>query len=73
MGALDEIFLLGVKETAGQAVGTARQLLQLFENDRMKIQKLGRAAGSAYRVHQILQNAPVSSIAQLAKKPALAK
>ncbi|MDR1191953.1 MAG: Fic family protein [Verrucomicrobiales bacterium] len=66
-----KFFLRGVKEIAGQAVDTARRLLRLFAEDRAKIQRLGRAAGSAYRIHQLLQSAPVCSAARLAEKTGL--
>lgn len=57
-GAWEEwlrFFLQGVVETAGQAVATAQRLLELFEQDRRAIEGLGRAAGSALRVHDYLQ------------------
>lgn len=58
-------FLSGVRETAGQAVEKARQILQLFEKDRERLQSLGRSAGSALRVHTALQRKPVTSISDV--------
>ena len=55
-------FLSGVRETAEQAVTTARSILKLFEEDRKQLQKLGKAANSALRVHQALQKGPLLSI-----------
>lgn len=52
-------FLQGVLETAGQAVAAARRLLSLFQGDREKVESLGRAAGSALRVHEYLQRHPI--------------
>ena len=55
-------FVRGVKLTADGAVSTARQLAQLFKEDREKIRSLGRVAGSALRVHDSLQQHPIQTI-----------
>ena len=53
-------FLEGVIETAGQAVATAKRLLDLFEQDRTTIEEqLGRTASSTLRVHEYLQKNPI--------------
>ena len=57
-----EFFLEGVRQTAEGAYETAQRLLDLFEADQARIQKTGRAAGSALRTHQALKERPVSSI-----------
>ncbi|MEO7145241.1 MAG: Fic family protein, partial [Bryobacteraceae bacterium] len=57
-----EFFLNGVKETATQAAESARQILTLFEQDRRKIEGLGRPAASVLRVHQYMQRKPILSI-----------
>lgn len=57
-----EFFLTGVAGTANQAAETARRILSLFEADRNRIEALGRAASSALRVHQLLQNRPLITI-----------
>ena len=57
-----EFFLEGVRQTAEGAYETAQRLLDLFEADQARIQKTGRAAGSAMRTHQALKERPVSSI-----------
>ena len=46
-----EFFLTGISERSEQAADTAKQILALFEADRIKIQGLGRPAASALRVH----------------------
>ncbi len=58
-------FLDGVVQTGEEAVSTAQRLLALFEEDRTRIQSTGRAAGSALRVHQALQERPVVSLQKL--------
>ena len=57
-----KFFLQGVIETADQAADTAMELLGLFQRDQRRIESLGRPAGSALRVHQLLQERPVVSI-----------
>ncbi|MEW6050897.1 MAG: Fic family protein [Candidatus Zixiibacteriota bacterium] len=60
-------FLTGVHETSAQAVTTAQRLVKMFTRDRDKIAGLGRASGSALRVHDTLQRTPILSIAKAAK------
>jgi Fic family protein len=55
-------FLEGVIETADQSVDTAKKILSLFDEDRRKIEALGGSAGSALRVHHLLQKKVVTSI-----------
>jgi Fic family protein len=55
-------FLEGVIETADQSVDTAKKILSLFDEDRRKIEGLGGSAGSALRVHHLLQKKVVTSI-----------
>ncbi len=61
-------FLQGVIATARQAVQTAREILALFEADQKRIQQLGRAAGTAHQLHQVLQRKPIISISDAAKR-----
>ena len=61
-------FLHGVVETAQQATDAATDLLELFERDRRRIEAIGRAAGSALRVHQLLQERPFVSIPNAATR-----
>ncbi len=61
-----EFFLDGIGSTAEQAAETAAKLRQLFREDRERIQKLGKASGTAIQVHAYLQAQPVSSIRKIA-------
>ena len=58
-------FLDGVAHTGEEAVSTAQRLLSLFEENHARIQQTGRAAGSALRVHQALQERPIVSLQKL--------
>ena len=55
-------FLEGVEQTANQAASTARRLMALAAKDAHRVQEIGRAAGTALRVHQLLQGQPIVSI-----------
>lgn len=57
-----DFFLAGVAETSNQAANAAREILQLFEADRQRIEHLGRPASSALRVHQLLQQKPLVAV-----------
>lgn len=57
-------FLEGVATTANQASQTARQILNMFEADGAKLANLGRSAGSALRVLDLMRRHPVLSIAK---------
>jgi Fic family protein len=46
-------FLDGVNEVAASATETTRRLLALVEEDRRMIHSLGRASGSALRLHEL--------------------
>lgn len=60
-------FFQGVYESSGQAVQTAQRLLKLFDDDRLRLQDIGRAAGSAIRLHQHLQSRPITTVAEAAR------
>jgi Fic family protein len=60
--AWTEFFLHGIDETAEQAANTATRLLTLFREDRARVEQLRRAASSALRVHQLLQEHPLTTI-----------
>ena len=66
-------FLTGVSDSAQQAVSTARSLLTLFEHDRQRIQQLGRSAGTAARLHHLLEQKPIVSIPSAAKSLELSR
>jgi len=61
-------FLTGVEETANQAAQTARSLMQLAAADEKRTQAIGKAAGSALRVHRLLQTQPIISVAIASKE-----
>ncbi len=61
-------FLDGVAETSVQAADTAKDILNLFDADRRRIENLGRPAASALRVHQLLQQKPILSIPDAAQQ-----
>lgn len=63
-----EFFLDGITETSLQAADAAREILRLFESDRKRIEELGRPAASALRVHQLLQQKPLTGINDAAEK-----
>jgi len=63
-----EFFLEGITETSLQAADAAKQILALFEEDRVRIEGLGRPAASALRVHQLLQQKPIIAIPDAARE-----
>lgn len=60
-------FLTGIRETSEQAVATARRLRTLFAEDAARLTGLGRAGGTAFRVHQQLQIQPIASVSRMAE------
>jgi Fic family protein len=66
-----EFFLTAVKETSEQAVLSARRLLTLLENDRRRIEALGRPAASVLRVFDFAQTSPLLGIASTVEKTEL--
>jgi Fic family protein len=63
-----KFFLTGVEETANQAAATTKALLKLANEDGQRIQGLGKASGSALRVHRLLQSQPIVSIAAASRR-----
>jgi Fic family protein len=63
-----DFFADAVIVTATQAVDTARQLVDLANNDRDKISGLGRAAPSALQIHRALMERPITTSGWLVKK-----
>ena len=55
-------FLEGVEQTALQAADTAGRIVKLFEDDRRKVEDLGRKAASAHRVLDSLRQHPMTTI-----------
>lgn len=64
-------FAEGVRTSAEGAVSTAQRLSRLFRDDRARIHGIGRLAGSALRVHEVLQRRPVRPAAAIAKSSRL--
>ena len=60
-------FLTGVMETATEATDAAQKLWALFDRDRRRIQEQGKIAGTALRIHDLLQQRPIISIAAACK------
>jgi Fic family protein len=63
-----DFFAEAVAITAAQAVETARQLLDLSNQDRDKISRIGRAAASSLRVHRVLMQHPIATSGLLAQR-----
>ena len=61
-------FFAGVAETANQAVQTAKALMCRAAADEKRVQTIGKPAGSALRVHRLLQRQPIVSIAVASKE-----
>jgi Fic family protein len=66
-----EFFLTAVRETSEKAALTASGLMRLADEDRGKIQTIGKAAGSALRVHQALLQRPILSIPKICEATGL--
>jgi len=61
-------FMEGLTETAESAVATSRKLNSLLERDRGIIQEAGKAAGSALRIHRVLEKSPILTIGTASRK-----
>lgn len=66
-----EFFLDGVAETANQAFDAATRIVDLFKVDRERINAESDRAGSALRVHELLQQHPFMTAGQLAERTGL--
>ncbi len=55
-------FLDGVVETAENATGASRRILERFREDALKVQQLGRARASAKRLFELLQRKPLVTL-----------
>jgi Fic family protein len=64
-------FADGVRETAENAVHTAKGLLDVSNEDRVRMEQLGRLSGSCLQVHHALKRRPVSTIAGLSRDTGL--
>ena len=66
-----DFFADAVAATAGQAVEAVQRLETLARQDRERLQALGRAAGSALRVHHEFLRRPVSTSRAIEKRTGL--
>ena len=66
-----DFFLEGVETTAAGAVKTALRLLEVFNTDIERIQKSGRAAGSALRVHAAMRERPLVLLKEVCRRTGL--
>lgn len=66
-----EFFADAVSETATQAVNTVQQLLALAEDDRKRVQALGRVSSSVQVVHHAMMERPIASPVWLKEKTGL--
>jgi Fic family protein len=66
-----EFFLTGVAETANQAFKAATQIVELFKRDREQITAQSDRAGSALRIHDLLQQHPFMTAGTLVEQTEL--
>lgn len=66
-------FLHGVQVTADQAAVTAQRILQLFQQDRQRIETLGRPANTVLRVHHLMQRHPLLTITEGVRELSMTK
>lgn len=64
-------FAEGVREMAEDAVRTAQSLVQIGDQDRARIQQMGRSAGSCMQVYHAFQKRPLSTVAGLSRETGL--
>ncbi|MFQ5839885.1 MAG: Fic family protein [Candidatus Methylomirabilales bacterium] len=61
-------YLTGIAEVSQQASDTAKKLVTMFEQHRQQIQRLGKGAASALRVHDLLKKRVVLSVGTAQKE-----
>ena len=66
-----EFFLDGVTTTANQAFDAANSIVELFRIDRDRIASQGERAGSALRIHDVLQQNPFMTASLLVERTGL--
>lgn len=66
-----EFFLTGVADTANQAFDAATRIVELFKEDRERITAKSERAGSALRVHELLQQNPYLTANRLVERTGL--
>lgn len=60
-----EFFLNGVIDTSNKATETAKSILQLFEQDREKIENVGTTAASLLTIHSYFQRHPITNTTKI--------
>ena len=65
--AWTSFFLEGVARTAEGAVDTTQRLARLIQEDREKVQQMGRSSSSILRVHEALKEHPITSITDVSE------
>jgi len=63
-----EFFLSGVESVSHEAELTAKKLFAMFEQHRFKIQKLGKGASTALRVHEFFKKHAIVSLPVVSKE-----
>lgn len=66
-----DFFVSGVSESASGAVTTAQRLVERSREDRERLGGLGRIAGTALRVHHVLQERPIANAGQIVVRTGL--
>jgi Fic family protein len=64
-------FVEGVRLTSEEAVDTAQRLAKLFREHRVEIERKGRKAGSALRVHDAIKARPILSMSEICRTTGL--
>lgn len=64
-------YLTGIETVSRQATKTAKKLTLMFEEHRQKIQPIGKSAGSALRIHELLKKRVILSIPHAQKELSL--
>jgi Fic family protein len=66
-----DFFLTGVADTANQAFDAATRIIELFKEDRERITGESERAGSALRIHDLLQQTPYLNANMLVERTGL--
>lgn len=66
-----DFFLTGVAETANQAFDAATRIVELFKKERERIRADSQRAGSALRIHDLLQQSPDLTANRLVERTGL--
>jgi Fic family protein len=63
-----QFYLEGIHDVAIEAANTAKRLIDVFEQDRQSIQKLGRGSTSPLKIHELLKHRAVTTISAAAQQ-----